>query len=64
MLIHGDKDYEDKDGIDLSTGADDFFEYLNYLVTEKYINKLYKISGKVPIKLNVLFLYKSSVSQS
>ncbi|TLD82263.1 hypothetical protein LS68_004540 [Helicobacter sp. MIT 05-5293] len=40
MLIHGGKDYEDKGGIDLSTGADEFFEYLNYLVTEKYINKL------------------------
>ncbi len=51
MLIHGGINYEDKGGIDLSTGADEFFKDLEYIVKEKYHDKLYKVAGNIPIRL-------------
>ncbi len=48
--IHGGIDYEDKGGIDLSTGADEFFKDLTKIIKDK---PLYKVSGKIPIKLEV-----------
>ena len=55
MLIHGGINYEDKGGIDLSTGADEFFKDLEYIVKEKYHDKLYKVAGNIPIRLIVKY---------
>ncbi|WP_242349482.1 M23 family metallopeptidase [Mucispirillum schaedleri] len=51
--IHGGIDYEDKGGIDLSTGADEFFKDLTKIIKDK---SLYKVSGKIPIKLEVKYI--------
>ena len=50
--IHGGKDYNDKGGIDLSENADNFFENLTKLIKDK---PLYKVYGKVVIKLEVKY---------
>ncbi len=51
--IHGGIDYEDKGGIDLSTGAYEFFKDLTKIIKYK---PLYKVSGKIPIKLEVKYI--------
>lgn len=55
MLIHGGTNYEDNGGIDLSEYSEDFFKYLEYIVKEKYRDKLYKVAGNIPIKLIVKY---------
>ena len=54
-LIHGGIDYEDKGGIDLSEKADNFFNALNEIIDNTHKDKLYKVYGKVPIKLEVKY---------
>ena len=54
-LIHGGTDYEDNCGIDLSEYSEDFFKYLEYIVKEKYRDKLYKVAGNIPIRLIVKY---------
>ena len=49
-IIHGGIEYGDKGGIDLSENADNFFKDLTKLIKDK---PLYKVYGKVPIKLEV-----------
>ena len=55
MLIHGGTNYEDNGGIDLSEYSEDFFKYLEYIVKEKYCDKLYKVAGNIPIRLIVKY---------
>ena len=52
-LIHGGIDYEDNYGIDLSSNVTTFCNNLTTLVNDTYKDKLYKVYGKVPIKLKV-----------
>ena len=52
-LIHGGTDYEDNYGIDLSSNITTFCNNLTTLVNDTYKDKLYKVYGKVPIKLIV-----------
>ena len=52
-LIHGGKNYEDENGIDLSSNVTTFCKNLATLVSDTYKDKLYKVYGKVPIKLKV-----------
>ena len=52
-LIHGGTDYEDNCGIDLSSNVTTFCKNLATLVSDTYKDKLYKVYGKVPIKLEV-----------
>lgn len=54
-LIHGGTDYEDNYGIDLSSNITTFCNDLTTLVNDTYKDKLYKVYGKVPIKLNVSY---------
>ena len=54
-LIHGGTDYEDNYGIDLSSNITTFCNNLTTLVNDTYKDKLYKVYGKVPIKLNVSY---------
>ena len=42
-------------GIDLSEKADNFFNALNNIIDNTYKDKLYKVYGKVPIKLEVKY---------
>ena len=52
-IIHGGIEYGDKGGIDLSEKADNFFNALNNIRDNTHKDKLYKVYGKVPIKLEV-----------
>ena len=54
-LIHGGTDYEDNYGIDLSSNVTTFCNNLTTLVNDTYKDKLYKVYGKVPIKLEVKY---------
>ncbi len=64
MLIHGGINYEDKGGVDLSTGADEFFKDLEYIVKEKYHDKLYKVVGNIPIRLIVKYGKSLSIEEA
>lgn len=52
-LIHGGKNYEDENGINLSSSVTTFCKNLATLVSDTFKDKLYKVYGKVPIKLEV-----------
>ena len=54
-IIHGGIEYGDKGGIDLSEKADNFFNALNNIRDNTHKDKLYKVYGKVPIKLEVKY---------
>ena len=53
-LIHGGKNYEDENGINLSSNVTTFCKYLSDKIINNYNNgNIYTTYGKVPIKLEV-----------
>ena len=63
-IIHGGIEYGDKGGIDLSEKADNFFNALNNIIDNTHKEKLYKVYGKVPIKLEVKYGKSLSIEEA